>query len=248
MLRGLFKLTWLEIKIFLREPLGVFGSIGVPIAIFVFLGRLGRDGSRPSSRVPAFIGPDLPIFTAIMISLSAVMSLVAIIAIYREGGILKRLRATPLRPQTILTAHVLVKLLTTLASVVALMIAGRRYGPAGADVPYAAFAFAVLFSTLSILSMGFIVASLVPTARFAQPIGTLLFYPMLILSGLFFPIDSLPPLARSLARLLPVSHAVSLMKGAWQGHRWQALAGDAGMLALVLIVCVALSARVFRWE
>ena len=248
MLRGLFKLTWLEIKIFLREPLGVFGSIGVPIAIFVLLGRLGRDGPRPSSRVPSFIGADLPIFTAIMISISAVMSLVAIIAIYREGGILKRLRATPLRPHTILTAHVLVKLLTTLASIAALMVAGRRYVPAGTDVPYAAFAVAVLFSTLSILSIGFIVASLVPTARFAQPIGTLLFYPMLILSGLFFPLDSLPPLLQTVARVLPVTHAVALMKGAWEGLPWAALAGDAAMLALVLAVCVALSTRIFRWE
>ena len=48
-----------------------------------------------------------------MISASAVLSLVSIIAIYREGGILKRLRATPLRPRTILTAHVLVKLVFT---------------------------------------------------------------------------------------------------------------------------------------
>ena len=48
-----------------------------------------------------------------LIAISAVLSLVTIISIYREGGILKRLRATPLRPQTILSAHVLVKLLLT---------------------------------------------------------------------------------------------------------------------------------------
>ena len=52
---------------------------------------------------------DLPIFGALLIAVSAVLSLMAIIAIYREGGILKRLRATPLRPHTILTAHVLVE-------------------------------------------------------------------------------------------------------------------------------------------
>ena len=53
------------------------------------------------------------------------MSLVTIIAIYREGGILKRLRATPLRPHTILTAHVLVKLLFT-AVTLALIDPGRQ--------------------------------------------------------------------------------------------------------------------------
>ena len=248
MLRGLLKLTWLEIKIFLREPLGVIGTFGLPIGIFLFLARIGGGGSRPSARVPGFMGADLPIFASVMISLSAVMSLVAIVAIYREGGILKRLRATPLRPHTILTAHVLVKLLTTVVSVAGLMLAGRRYVPEGTDVPYLAFSLAVVFSTLAILSMGFIVASLVPTARFAQPVGTLLFYPMLVLSGLFFPIDSLPPLWRAIARVLPVGYAVSLMKGAWRGLPWSTLTIDVAMLALVFVVCVALSSRIFRWE
>ena len=40
MLRGLWKLTWLEIKIFVREPLGLIGTVGVPVLIFVVFGRL----------------------------------------------------------------------------------------------------------------------------------------------------------------------------------------------------------------
>ena len=40
MLRGLWRLTWLEIKIFVREPLGVIGTVGVPVLLFVVLGRL----------------------------------------------------------------------------------------------------------------------------------------------------------------------------------------------------------------
>ena len=243
MLRGLWKLTWLEIKIFLREPLGVIGSILVPVAIFVVLGRGGRSRSAPG-----FMGPDLPILAAVLIALSAALSLVAILAIYREGGILKRLRATPLRPHTILTAHVLVKLLTTLATVLGLMLAGKRYFPAGVEIPYASFALAVLFSTLAILSLGFIVASAVPTARFAQPVGTLLFYPMLILSGLFFPIAILPPGVQLLARILPVGYAVSLMKGVWRGETWASHSGDLAALAFVFFLCVTLSAWVYRWE
>ena len=244
MLKGLFKLTWLELKIFLREPLGVIGSIVVPVAVFLVLGRIGQGAAQ----APAVVGPDLPTMAALFISLSAALSLVAILAIYREGGILKRLRATPLRPYTILSAHVLVKLLTTLATVAALMLAGKRYFPAGVDIPYVPFALAVLISTLSILSIGFIVASVVPTARFAQPVGTLLFYPMIVLSGLFFPIAILPGYAQMLSRLLPVSYAVSLMRGIWRGEGWIAHAGDVAALAVVFAICVTLSARVFRWE
>ena len=39
MLRGLWKLTWIEIKIFLREPLGAIGTIGIPVLVFVVAGR-----------------------------------------------------------------------------------------------------------------------------------------------------------------------------------------------------------------
>src|SRR5580704_16577232 len=100
MLRGLWKLTWIEIKIFRREPLGAFGTIGFPVLIFIALGRVFGRGQTPSPlAATGFVRVGLPVLASILISLSAVLSLVTIISIYREGGILKRLRATPLRPQ-----------------------------------------------------------------------------------------------------------------------------------------------------
>lgn len=190
MLRGLWRLTWLEIKIFVREPLGVIGTVGIPVLIFVVLGRvLGSRMRRVSPDAPRFVSVDLPIFAALLIAASAVLSLITIIAIYREAGILKRLRATPLRPHTILTAHVMVKLLFTAVTLALMVLAGRRYGRVDADVPLTSFTLALLFCTVSILSLGFLIASIVPTARFAQPIGTLVLYPMLGLSGLFMPVD-----------------------------------------------------------
>jgi ABC-2 type transport system permease protein len=117
MLRGLFKLTWIEIKIFLREPLGAFGTIGIPVLVFLGAGRVvGRRLPPAALSASSFIGVGLPVLASVLIAVSAVVSLVTIISIYREGGILKRLRATPLRPQTILTAHVIVKLLLTAAT------------------------------------------------------------------------------------------------------------------------------------
>src|SRR2546422_5407993 len=127
MLRGLWRLTWLEIKIFVREPLGVFGTVGIPVLIYVALGRmLGPRAGRVLPDMPRFVSVDLPIFTSLLIASSAVLSLVAIIAIYREGGILRRLRATPLRPYTILTAHVVVKLVFTAVTLTIMVLAGRR--------------------------------------------------------------------------------------------------------------------------
>src|ERR1700692_1967105 len=162
MLRGLWKLTWLEIKIFLREPLGAIGSIVFPVLVFVIAGRaLGGRLTGTSNPVAGFVRVGLPVLASVLIPLSGVLSLVTIISIYREGGILKRLRATPLRPQTILTAHVLVKLALTLASMVVTVPGGKRYYPIDVHVPVFGFALALLIGTWSILSIGFLIASIV---------------------------------------------------------------------------------------
>ena len=110
------------------------------------------------------------------------------------------------------------------------------------------FAAAVLLSTLSILSLGFVLASIVPTARFAQPLGAAVLYPMLVVSGLFFPLTILPPVLRAFASILPTTHAVSLMKGVRGGVPWSEQLGNVGALMLVFAVCIALSSRWFRWE
>jgi ABC-2 type transport system permease protein len=246
---SLLRLTWLETKIFVREPMGVVGTVGIPVLVFVVLTRMvgGRVPSR-APRLGVFDTAFFPVLAAMLIAVSAVVSLVTIISIYREGGILKRLRATPLRPTTILTAHVLVKLLFTFITVALLVVAGRRYYPVGAVFPVRDFVLALLFATWSILSIGFVIASIVPTARFAQPLAALVLYPMLGLSGLFVPPEVLPPPLDSLARILPLTHAVSLLTGIWHGNGWAAHAVDVAALVLTFAVCTALSSLMFRWE
>ena len=250
MLRGLWKLTWIEIKIFLREPLGAFGTIGIPVLVFLVLGRAaGRRLPPPSLAASNFIRVGLPVLASVLIAVSALLSLVTIISIYREGGILKRLRATPLRPQTILTAHVMVKLILTAATMALMVLAGKRYYPVDdVHAPLFSFAIALLFSTWSILSIGFLIASIVPTARFAQPIGAIILYPMIAFSGLFVPVESLSPGLHAVARVLPLTYAVALLQGIWNGDAWSAHLGDVAALAIVFVVCTALSAKVFRWE
>ena len=248
-LRSLVKLTWLEIKIFAREPLGLVGSIVIPLLVFIGVARLVPPAAvmgPPRRGWPG--GGFLPVLTTVLIALSAVGSLITIISIYREGGILKRLRATPLQPATILTTHVIVKLLLTALTMILMFLAGRRYVPPDAQVPYLSFSVAVLFAAWAILSIGFVIASVVPTARFAQPVATFILYPMLVLSGLFFPVATLPPGLQIVAKVLPLTYAVSLLSGIWKGDAWSAHVVDVFALVLTFVVCTAVSAKVFRWE
>ena len=246
-LRGFWKLTWVETKIFAREPMGFVGTLVMPLVVFIALGRaLGAGKPVATAAVDVPFNP--AILAAVLIAISAVQSLVAIISIYREGGILKRLRATPLSPVTIMGAQVAVKLVFTVISLALLMLAGRRLFPGVMRVNVFSFAVAVILSTFSILSLGFVLASIVPTARFAQPIGAAVLYPMLALSGLFFPLDQLPRALKALAYLLPTTHAVALLEGVWDGSGWGAHWVNVAALLVLFAAYTALSTKVFRWE
>jgi ABC-2 type transport system permease protein len=247
-MKGLWQLTWLEIKIFVREPLGLFGTVGIPVLVFLGLGRVMRAAATPASPEEAFLRAGLPVFAAILMAISAVVSLVTVIAIYREGGILKRLRATPLSPTVILSAHVLVKLIFTILTLAIMVLLGRRYFPPGAPVPLFSYAVALTFTTWAILSIGFFIASIVPTARFAQPLAAIILYPMIVVSGLFFPVSVLPQWMQVAARALPLGYAVSLLDGIWRGQGWASHVGDVAALALFFLAFTAISSRMFRWE
>lgn len=246
-LRGFWKLTWVETKIFSREPMGFVGTLVMPVVVFIVLGR-AFGGVKPVAAPDVDIPFNAAILAAVLIAISAVQSLVAIISIYREGGILKRLRATPLSPVTIMGAQVAVKLGFTVISLALLMLAGRRLFPGVMQVNVFSFTVAVLLSTLSILSLGFVIASLVPTARFAQPISAAVLYPMLALSGLFFPVDRLPRAFKALAFVLPTTHAVALLEGVWDGSGWGAHWVNVAALLVLFAAYTALSTKVFRWE
>jgi ABC-type multidrug transport system permease subunit len=73
-------------------------------------------------------------------------------------------------------------------------------------------------------------------------------YPMLGLSGLFTPIDTLPPVGRAIARVLPFTYAVSLLRGVWHNEGWWRHRGNVATLALIFVVCIVITGRVFRWE
>src|SRR5437899_3217111 len=231
-MRALLKLTWLEIRIFVREPLGFVAAVVIPLAMFLVLGRSVGPGADHSARTTQFLAEDLPLFVSIFISINAALSLVAVISIYREGGILKRLRATPLRPAVILGAHVLVKLVFTGISLLLVILAGRRFYPVALHAHVASFTLAVVVTTVAILCMGFVVASMVGAARFAQLIGSAIFYPMLVVSGMFVPLSSMPRPLAVLGRVLPMSHTVALLRGTWVGTSWLVLLPHLGALAL----------------
>ena len=78
------------------------------------------------------------------------------------------------------------------------------------------------------------------------PLGSLVMFSMLPLSGLF-PI-ALPPSIEVVSRFVPLTYAVSLLSGIWQGDPWSAHLGNIAALVVVFAVCTLIASRVFRWD
>jgi ABC-2 type transport system permease protein len=72
MMRGLWTLTWLETKIFLREPMGAIGTVAVPLGVFVAAGRVGgRRLQGASIAFSSFLRVALPVLAAVLVAIGA---------------------------------------------------------------------------------------------------------------------------------------------------------------------------------
>jgi ABC-2 type transport system permease protein len=244
---ALSRLTLTETKLFFREPIAVFFMLVFPPLLLVIFGLI------PSFREPqADIGGlrviDLyvPIVIAVTIAMTALSGLPQMLASYREQGILRRMRTTPVKPGWMLGAQLL---LCTAVSV-AVMLALQAIGRAGFDVALprqaVAYVLAFLLSTVSMLALGLLIASLAPSGKGASSIGTLLFFPVMFFAGLWAPRETMPDVLRKISDFTPLGAGVQSLQDATAGT-WPQLLHVAVMLGWT-VVAGGLAARYFRWE
>lgn len=247
-MRGFWKLTWIELKLFLREPIAAFFTLVFPpMLLFLFGGIYGNEPTSFFGGV-GFVDVAVPAYTAMIIATSGLLSLTISIASYRERGILRRLSASPLRPQTILGAQVIVFFLMTALGTVLLVIIGKVVYGLRFNGNLINLLAAFVLSSLSFFALGFVLASLLPTARTAQVVAMVLFYPMISLSGAAIPREILPKTLQQLAEVLPLTHVVTLLRGLWVGDSWGKHLTEVGILTALLVVSVMISSKTFQWE
>jgi ABC-2 type transport system permease protein len=247
-MQALTKYTWTEIKLFLREPIGAFFTLVFPLMMLFLFGTIYGNDPSPYFNGYGTVDVSVPAYTAMIIGTTGIMSLSITMSAYREKGILRRLRATPLRPQVILVAQVVVIFMMTVAGILLLILAGKLFYNLRFDGNPISIALAFVLGSLSFFSLGFVLASVMPTARTAQVVGMVIFYPMLFLSGAGLPLEMLPDGVRKISDFLPLTHVVTLLRGLWIGDAWNLHMTEVIVLAGLLVAGVLISARAFRWE
>jgi ABC-2 type transport system permease protein len=247
-IRALWKMTLVETKLFLREPMAAFFTLVFPMMMLFLFGSI--YGNEPDDLFGGHGTVDIsvPAYMAMIIGTVGLLFVAINMAAYREKGILRRYKTTPLRPITILLDTVLVNFMMTFLGTGLLIIAAILAYDLKFDGHALPFLLAFILASLSFFSLGFVIASLAPTTRVAQVSGMVLFYPMLFLSGASIPLQIMPESIQRTADFLPLSYVVRLLQGIWFGESLGTHLHDILILTGVLILGATVSALTFRWE
>ena len=247
-MKSLLRMTWMETKLFLREPIGTFFTLVFPLMLLFLFGEIFGNEPNPTFGGRGTIDISMPIYTAMIIGTTGLMSTTITMATYRENGVLRRLRTTPISPLTVLVAQVTVVFLMTTVGMLLLVAAGRFIYHVQFEGNVLSVLGGFVLCCLSFFGIGFIIAGTMPNARAAQVVGMVLLYPMIYLSGASFPRELLPETIRRISTFLPLTYVVNLLRGLWIGESWSLHLLDAGVLAAMLVVGVLVSVKLFRWE
>ena len=245
-MKTFLKLTYMELKLQLREPVALFFTLAFPVMLMVLFGVIfGNEAEEPLGgfgqvdlSVPGYIG--------MIIGTIGILSIPITLSNYRDQGILRRLRATPLQSGPVLWSQVAAQVVMTGIGVLMLFVAGLAIFDLRIPDGNVSIIPAILLSAFSFFAVGFVLAGVMPTARTAQAVGMAIFYPMLFLSGAAMPRMIMPDWVQQIAELLPLTHVVILIEDLWMKGAWNVT--SLAVVTAVLILGLLVSRFTFRWE
>ncbi len=167
----------------------------------------------------------------------------------REKLILKRLGATPLPRWTLVGSNVVLRLLIGIGQAVLIMGIGVAVFGVTVLGSFWLMAGIVVLGALAFIAIGYVIASFARTEEAADGIVQVIQFPMMFLSGVFFPLEIMPSVLRPVAAVLPLTYLGDALRQVMVGgSAYAPLPLDLGILAVWFVVCLGVSARFFRWE
>lgn len=246
-MRGFGTLVLTLARISVRDPMAALLSFALAPILVILFGLAFGNAPNPAFGGRGMLDANLPAIAAWVFAMTGLFAVPQAVLTRREAGTLRRFMATPLRPATYVAADVLVNLVMALIGLAVLFATGMLAFGARGDGGVLAVAGAATLGALSFMAFGYALAAILPTARSALVVGNLLALPMLFLSGATAPLEVMPEGVRQAAMLNPLNHAVSLLRGAWQGAPWSDLMVETTVVATLLVAAAAFAAWRFRW-
>jgi ABC-2 type transport system permease protein len=254
-MRALQKMIKVETRLFLRDSATVVFGVLFPTGLLLGLGAIPalRESSPETGGLRSIDiwAPTALVFGMVMI---AVQHVPAVIATYRERGILRRLSTTPAHPRSVLLAQMIVAFASVVVSA-ALMIfvAWAVLDIAPTERPLE-FVVAFIVGYAALLGLGMISAAVVRTSSAANQLGTLLFVALMFFGGAFLPRVLMPDVLREVGEFIPPG--LQALTAAWSAEAGEITATAGGqpfwlqiaIMAGIAVIASAIAAKLFRWE
>jgi len=235
-MRALLRLAATELRLFVREPVVLTFVFAFPVLTVLILGGVFDDddpnfeGALPSDYyVAAYIG--------VVIAAIGLVMLPVHLASYRERGVLRRFNVSRYPRWALPAAWILVALIITLVAVAVLLVAGHLiYGLPKPD-DLLGVVVGTLLGAFVFISIGIALGLALPSARSAQGLGMLLFFPFFLLGGAGPPPDAMGDPMSSIAEAVPLTHVVRSIQ-----EPWLDLGSPTGHVAVLAVLAVLATA------
>lgn len=242
-MRAFAKLTWVELKLFTREPFAVIFTFAFPLIVLIVLINSfqpdddGFGGERPADYY-------LASYVGVVIAAVCLIALPVHIATYRERGILRRFRASSISSWTTIGAQAVVGFLMTIAGSVILVGVGNLLYDAKLPESPGLTLVGFMVGTAAFLALGVLLGIVTRNARAAQAVGMMVFFLSFLLAGAGPPPTVMSSGMRAVSDVLPLTWAVRALQGPWLGNGldWTYPA----ILLVLFVVAISLSIRLFR--
>jgi len=251
-MRTLRKLTWVEIKLFVREPITVIFTLALPIIfLFVMGGVFGNEPDTGDGGTIVFrgVGPldyYIPAYFGLVIMAIGTVALPVHLTGYRERGILRRLRASSISIWSVLGSQLVVSFVIAVLGSILVFILGLLVYDPSLPQEYGLLVLAFLLGLVSFTASGFFLGAVLPSTRAAQGLGLILFFVMMILGGAGPPPEVLTGAMDTVGMITPLRHVILILQDPYLGFGWNQNASL--IVAGIAVVATALAARFFRWE
>jgi ABC-2 type transport system permease protein len=229
----------------------VYQSVGAILGVVNLGGRpplVTTEAATLQTENLNFISYFVPSMLGLSVMQVGIFAAIPLVA-DREKLILKRLAATPLRRWQLVGSNVLMRLLIALVQSVIIVAVGIAFFGVEMTGPWPLTVFFVALGAVAFLALGYVIASFAKTEDSANGMTSVVQFPMMFLSGTFFPIEAMPDPLQAVARLIPLTYLSDALRQVMvDGSAFAPLWVCAAVLLGWLVVCFAIASKKFRWQ
>jgi ABC-2 type transport system permease protein len=229
-----------ELRLLGRDPFTMTFVLVFPVVTMLVVG--GSFGTDPHGAFP--VNPShwyVASYLTVVIGATGLIMLPVHIASYRERGVLRRFAAAGFpRWSFALTQLVIGLAAIAIGGVVLIAVASPVYGVPDVDDPVAVAA-GIVTGSVAFVSVGVLLGTVLPSARAAQAVGLLLFFPSFLLGVGGPPPGAMSDTLADISDTLPLALANQAIREPWLG-----LGSAGGPLVAVAILAVVAAALAVR--